>query len=164
MKGASVRPGAASDAEAIAGFQCAMARETEEKGLDPEVVLRAVRRALDDPGRGEYLVAERDGEVVGSLMLTREWSDWRDGWWLWIQSVYVVPAARRTGVYRTLYEAALERGRVLEDVLGVRLYVEAENDPARSTYESLGMVATSYRIYECSLEGRSGAAGRPPTP
>ena len=156
----TVRPGQAEDASRIAAFQVAMARETEDKALDGAVVERAVRRALDDPAKGAYLVAELDGEVVGSLMLTREWSDWRDGWWVWIQSVYTDPGARRRGVYRALHDRVREDAEAAPDVLGIRLYVEEENAPARATYEQLGMEASSYRFYELSL-GRIEAPARP---
>ena len=160
---ATIRPARPDDAPRIAGFQVAMAREAEDKELDGAVVERAVRRALEDPTRGAYLVAELDGAVVGSLMLTREWSDWRDGWWLWIQSVYIDPAARRRGVYRALHDRVRADAEAAPDVLGIRLYVEVENAPARATYEGLGMEESSYRFYELSL-GRNGAPGRPSPP
>jgi len=156
----TVRPGRAEDAPRIAGFQLAMAREAEGKALDGAVVERAVRRALEDPARASYLVAVLDGELVGSLMLTREWSDWRDGWWLWIQSVYTDPGARRQGVYRALHDRVRADAEAAPDVLGIRLYVEEDNTPARATYERLGMEASSYCFYELSL-GRIEAPGRP---
>ena len=155
-----IRPGVAEDAPRIAAFQCAMAQEAEGKALDRVTVERAVMRALGDPTRGEYLVATLDGQVVGSLMLTREWSDWRDAWWLWIQSVYTAPEARRRGIYRALYAAVRAKAEQAGDVLGVRLYVEADNHTAQRAYEELGMEASSYRFYEASL-GRSAHPERP---
>jgi ribosomal protein S18 acetylase RimI-like enzyme len=85
--------------------------------------------------------------VVGQLMLTREWSDWRDGWWWWIQSVYVAPDWRRRGVYRALHDAVVAEVDAAPDVCGIRLYVEPENETARATYRALGMVET-YRVME----------------
>jgi ribosomal protein S18 acetylase RimI-like enzyme len=146
-----VRAGEARDLEAIAGFQVEMAAETEGKPLALEVVTRGVRAALADPAKGRYLVAERAGRVVASLMLTREWSDWRDGWFWWIQSVYTVPDERGHGVYRALYARVLEEARAEPDVRGVRLYVEVENQLAQQVYERLGMQRTSYRLYEVEL-------------
>jgi len=158
-----VRAGLPADASRLAEFQCAMALETEGKALDRGVVEGAILRAMGDPSRGEYLVAELDGGVAGGLMLTREWSDWRDAWWLWIQSVYIAPEARRRGVYRALYQAVVARAEAAPDVLGIRLYVEEGNAAAMAAYEDLGMQAASYRFYEASL-GRAGGADRPTTP
>jgi ribosomal protein S18 acetylase RimI-like enzyme len=125
-----------------------MARETEHRDLDSDVVAAGVAALFDEPSRGGYHVAERDGEIVGSLMLTREWSDWRNGEFWWIQSVYVVPEARRQGVFRALYDDVLERARETDGVCGVRLYVEKENGPALEVYDAVGMSRTSYRLYE----------------
>ena len=108
-----VRPARPADAERIAAFQVAMARETEDLELAPERVRAGVARALADPGRGRYLVAELGGEVVACLLVTREWSDWRDGWFWWIQSVYTAPAARGRGAYRRLHETdPVHRSRI----------------------------------------------------
>ena len=134
--------------EAIAGFNRAMARETEGRDLDPERLARGVAAALEDPERARYWMAEVDGESVGSLMITPEWSDWRNGTFWWIQSVYVVPEARRSGVFRTLYESLRKRARVAEGVCGLRLYVDRENRSARAVYEAMGMVRTDYLLYE----------------
>ena len=144
----TIRPATTDDAETIARFNRQMAEETEDKPLDPATVRRGVQAVFDDPGRGFYLVAERAGTVVGSLMVTTEWSDWRNGVFWWIQSVYVRPADRRTGVYTALHRAVRRRARDAADVCGLRLYVERGNDRARGTYEALGMTETSYRMYE----------------
>src|SRR5215468_3854238 len=104
-----VRAAAARDLPVLVAFNAAMARETEGRALDEARLRRGVASALGDEARGRYLVAERGGQAVGALLLTREWSDWRDGWFWWIQSVYVAPAARRQGVYRALHRAVLEQ-------------------------------------------------------
>lgn len=130
----------------------AMAAETEALALDPERVLRGVEAVLRDPGKGFYLVAydAESGAVAGQLMVTYEWSDWRDGMQWWIQSVHVVPAWRRRGVYRALHEAVVARARAAGAV-GVRLYVAGENVGAQRTYVALGMTETHYRLFEQEL-------------
>lgn len=126
----------------------AMALETEGKTLDVERLRRGVNAVLLDASKGFYLVAERVGEVVGQLLVTFEWSDWRDGTFYWVQSVYVTPSARRTGVYRGLYASVTRRARAAGDVSGVRLYVERHNEVARSTYAALGMSRAAYEMFE----------------
>ena len=129
-----------------------MALETEAKSLPMETLLPGVEAVLRDPDHGFYLVADSGGEIAGSLLVTFEWSDWRNGRMWWIQSVYVRPAHRRRGVYRALHEAVRERARAAGDVVGVRLYVERENVAAQRTYAALGMSETPYRIYEEMLD------------
>ena len=148
LEAPTIRDARTEDLAAITGFQQAMAQETEGRLLDGERLAAGVRSAFEDPTRGRYLVAERDGEVVGSLLLTREWSDWRNGWFWWIQSVYVVAAARRTGVYGALYAQAVRDARKNGDVCGLRLYVEEQNQDAQRVYEALGMKRSSYQFYE----------------
>ena len=142
------RVAVAGDAATLAGFNRAMALETESKSLAPETLLPAVETVLRDPRHGFYVVAEADGEIAGSLLVTYEWSDWRNGRMWWIQSVYVRPAHRRRGVYRTLHEFVRARARAAGDVVGIRLYVERENVGAQRTYAALGMTETPYRVYE----------------
>jgi GNAT superfamily N-acetyltransferase len=125
----------------------AMALETERKVLDRDVLTRGTRAVFDDARRGFYLIAERGDERVGCLLITFEWSDWRNGDWWWIQSVYVVPSARRTGVFRALYAEVERRARATPGVIGLRLYVERENTRAQHTYRSLGMEPESYDMY-----------------
>jgi GNAT superfamily N-acetyltransferase len=149
-----IRGARADDQAVLVGFNAAMALETEGKRLLPAALARGVGAVLRDAARGRYLVAERDGRVVGSLLLTLEWSDWRDGWFWWIQSVYVAPQARRAGVFRALHAAVLEQARAAGDVVGVRLYVEDHNAAAQRTYESLGMAPAGYRVYERGLRSR----------
>lgn len=144
----TIRTATAADAETLAQFNEAMARETEDKPLDPDTVRAGVRRVLDGDRPGFYLVAVRDETVVGALMITTEWSDWRNGLFWWIQSVYVRPNARRTGVYRQLHRTVRTRARESDDVCGIRLYVEKDNADARSAYEALGMTQSPYRMYE----------------
>jgi len=147
----TIRAAQASDAETIAQFNEQIAQETEGKTLDPETIRTGVRALLDDPDRGFYLLAERGGRVVGSLMVTTEWSDWRNGTFWWVQSVYVHPTARRQGVYSSLYAEAKGRADDADHVCGLRLYVDKDNSVARETYEALGMTQTSYRMYEEEL-------------
>lgn len=144
-----VRPAKPDDADTIAQFNIAMALETEGKTLESAVIAAGVRRVLDRPEHGRYLVAtDSAGSVVASLMITHEWSDWRNGQVWWIQSVYVHPGHRRRGVFKKLYHATRELGRQTPGVIGYRLYVERENLRAQATYRSLGMTQTPYLIYE----------------
>lgn len=152
-----VRDAVDADAPRLAAWAIAMARETEGKALDPATVQAGISAGLHDPGRARYVVAERHlalagretiDAAAGTLMLTREWSDWRNGWWWWIQSVYVDPAHRRGGAYRALHDHVLTQARAAGDVLGVRLYVERDNAAAQATYAALGMHDSGYRIYE----------------
>ncbi len=147
-----VRAALPSDLDRLVAFNLAMALETEGLRLDPQRLRAGVQRALSDGARGTYRVAELSGALVGCLLLTREWSDWRDRWYWWIQSVYVEPPARRLGVYRALHRAVLAEARAEQDVCALRLYVEAENRAAQSTYERLGMERARYLMYEAPLE------------
>jgi ribosomal protein S18 acetylase RimI-like enzyme len=136
------------DAAAIAEFNRRMAWETEHKHLDPAVLTRGVARVFTDPAKGFYLVAEAGGEVVGQLMVTYEWSDWRDGWFWWVQSVYVREDQRRHGVFRALHAELMRQARSAGDVVGVRLYVERDNTRAQATYQHLGMGDAGYLVWE----------------
>ncbi|WP_343064119.1 GNAT family N-acetyltransferase [Marilutibacter penaei] len=155
-----IRDAAVGDAVLLAEWASAMAWETEHKRLDAETVLAGVRAGIADPSRARYLVAMQDAPVagnevvsvpVGTLMLTREWSDWRNGDWWWIQSVYVAPAHRRAGVYRALYRHVEAQARATPGVIGLRLYVERENENAQRTYRALGMDDAGYRIFEAGF-------------
>lgn len=148
----TVRTAVADDAETLAGFNRAMAQETEQRALAEATVASGVRAVLNDPMAGFYLVALDDQERVGSMMITPEWSDWRNAWYWWIQSVYVLPAFRRRGVYRALYDAARSLATQRGDVCGFRLYVERDNVDAQRTYEALGMQETRYLLYEEPLD------------
>lgn len=142
-----IRPAARSDIAALVSWNAAMAWETETKRLDPDVLARGVAAVFDEPRRGFYLIAERDGEAVGCLLVTYEWSDWRCGDFWWIQSVYVAPDARRGGVFRALHAEVATRARAA-GAAGLRLYVETENHRAQRTYEELGMQRCHYLMYE----------------
>lgn len=147
-----ITPGEASDIDSIVRFQMDMAMESEGTVLDLEKVTKGVTAAMNDKSKGIYWVAKADGKTIGSLMLTREWSDWNNGWYWWIQSVYVAPEYRRQGVYKAMYstlkEAAKENG-----VAQVRLYVDKTNHPAQKVYQSLGMHESHYLLYEEELSG-----------
>jgi len=159
-----VRPARVEDAETIAGFNRAMAVETEDLALQPERVSAGVRAVFADSTKGFYLVAEAEGTPVGQVMVTPEWSDWRDGYFWWVQSVYVVPAARRRGVFRALLEALESRAAADPQVRGLRLYVHRHNANARRVYVRLGWRRADHDLYERDLTpgGTSAAnAGSP---
>jgi GNAT superfamily N-acetyltransferase len=143
----TIRNAGETDTPFLVDCNAAMALETERKVLDRDVLARGTRAVFDDAHHGFYLIAEREGERAGCLLITFEWSDWRDGDWWWIQSVYVVPAARRQGVFRALYADVERRARATPRVIGLRLYVERENRRAQQTYRSLGMEPESYEMY-----------------
>jgi GNAT superfamily N-acetyltransferase len=143
----AIRTATRADIAHIAQWNIAMAWETESKTLEPAVIERGVTAVFDEPRRGFYLVADRQGEAVGCLLMTYEWSDWRAGDFWWIQSVYVVESARREGVFRRLYEDAQQRAKQAGAV-GLRLYVETENERAQRTYAGLGMERCHYFMYE----------------
>ncbi|MGM0575656.1 MAG: N-acetyltransferase family protein [Myxococcota bacterium] len=136
------------DAARLADFNQRMARETEGRSLEPDRLRAGVEAALADPARGRYHVAESGGELVGGLLITREWSDWRNAWFWWIQSVYVPPEHRGRGTFRALYDHVAREAREAPDVCGLRLYVERENTRAIAVYERLGMVDAGYRLLE----------------
>src|SRR6185295_1026599 len=122
-----VRPARPDEADRLIDFQLRMADETEGLALDPERIGRGVRAVFSDPSRGAYWVAEEAGQILGMLLTTPEWSDWRAGWVLWIQSVYVIPEARGRGVFRDLYAAQKTRVEGDPDLCGLRLYVDRRN-------------------------------------
>ncbi|MBM3981771.1 MAG: GNAT family N-acetyltransferase [Planctomycetes bacterium] len=156
----TIRPATAADEAVLVAFNTAIAWETERKRLDPAVLSAGVRAVLADPARGFYTVAESGGEVVGQIMVTFEWSDWRNGWFWWVQSVYVAEGARRGGVFRALYRAIESRAAADPAVIGLRLYFEADNTRAQATYRALGMADTSYGMMELyPLAGRAAHVG-----
>lgn len=142
-----IREADIGDLEVIVRFNREMARETEERQLDPATLRAGVNALLSDPARGRYYLAEEEGEVLGQLLVTTEWSDWRNGEIWWIQSVYVAPEHRRRGVYSALHRHVRQRARRLGAV-GLRLYVDRENRGARRSYEELGMERARYAMYE----------------
>jgi ribosomal protein S18 acetylase RimI-like enzyme len=147
-----VRMATVSDRDAFVRFNRAMALETENKELNEKVVGPGVAAVFDHPGRGFYVVAQCADDIVAALMVTFEWSDWRNASFWWIQSVYVVPQFRRRGLYRRLYDFVRDRARSEGGVCGFRLYVEKNNLTAQRVYESLGMSASDYLMYEESIK------------
>ncbi|XXK27419.1 N-acetyltransferase family protein [Arenicellales bacterium nBUS_45] len=146
-----IRSAGPDDISDIAQFNIAMAQETEERQLDPETIQSGVSGVIQNHAHGFYLIAERDQVAVGSLLITFEWSDWRNGTLWWIQSVYVKPEHRRTGVFKALYDAVIVRARAAKSVRGIRLYVEQENLDAQSVYQKLSMQKTPYQMFERML-------------
>ncbi len=143
-----VRPATPTDTPIIAEFNCRLAEESEGKRLDRDTVTAGVTALLESAENGRYFVAEIDDKVIGQLLITYEWSDWRNGLFWWIQSVYVASENRRFGVFSSLYTTVSELARANSDVCGLRLYVDKANERARSTYASLGMSHTRYEIME----------------
>jgi GNAT superfamily N-acetyltransferase len=146
-----VREAGMADLDALIEFNAAMALETENKTLDARTLSAGVSAVLTERRRGFYLVAEHERDVVGCLMITYEWSDWRNGDWWWFQSVYVRPEHRRYGVFRALYAEVERLASGRPDVAGLRLYVETDNVRAQQTYRSLGMREDHYRMYSKAL-------------
>ena len=146
-----VRAATRADIDTLVDYNAAMAWETERKTLDRDTLARGIAAVFDDPRRGFYLVAERLGEPAGALLVTYEWSDWRCGDWWWIQSVYVREAHRRSGVFKRLYASVEDRARSTAGVVGLRLYVEWENERAQRTYEALGMAQAHYHMFQRSF-------------
>lgn len=144
----SIRQATAADASDIAQFNIHMAWETEEKELNRERITSGVKSLMKSPEYGFYIVAETKSDTIASLMITKEWSDWRDGLFWWIQSVYVKPDYRRQGVYRSMYQFVKKLARNHPEVCGCRLYVEKDNSVAQSTYSALGMTETHYKLFE----------------
>jgi ribosomal protein S18 acetylase RimI-like enzyme len=144
----TIRPALREDAPAICANNIATAEETEGRILDPSIAGKGVNALFDDPSRGFYLVAERAGQVIGQCMITYEWSDWRCGNFWWIQSVYVVPEYRRTGIFSEIFREILRMAQKHPETAGIRLYVDHDNIPAMMTYASLGMHEARYILFE----------------
>ena len=145
-----VRHARGADAATIVGFNQAMAMETEALELLVPTVSAGVDAVLRDPAKGFYLLAEMEGRACGALMVTSEWSDWRNGAIWWIQSVYVLPDARGRGVYRALHEKVVDMARN-RGARGLRLYVEKSNGPAQNVYRCMGMARSGYLMFEQEL-------------
>ena len=144
----NIRLAELSDANALVEFNQAMALETEGKRLEDEKISSGVAAVFGDPNKGFYVVAEDNDRIVGGLMVTYEWSDWRDAWFWWIQSVYILPEARGQSLYRRMYEFVKARAAAAGNVCGFRLYVENDNDHAKAVYDNVGMEASHYLMYE----------------
>ncbi len=144
----NIRIAAKGDIEALVGFNQAMALETEGKKLETGILTPGVAAVFEDSTKGFYVVAEIDGAVVGGLLITFEWSDWRNRWFWWIQSVYVLPEYRGRSIYSRMYEFVKILSDEQGNVCGFRLYVERENERAQKVYEKLGMSQSNYLAYE----------------
>lgn len=144
----TIRRATHADMNHIADYNTAMALETEQIELDRSRLISGVRAVLDDDTKGFYLLAEMDGEICGQLMITTEWSDWRNADFWWIQSVYVDPDYRRQGVYRQLQKAVIQSAQDDPSVCGIRLYVDEHNKRAQTVYEALGLDPSNYLMYE----------------
>jgi GNAT superfamily N-acetyltransferase len=142
-----VRPATHADLDAIVDANAALAEESERVHLDLETLRQGVRALLEARAPGNYWVAELNGRAVGQLLITYEWSDWRNALVWWIQSVYVVPEARHQGVFRVLYETA-RREALAAGAGGLRLYVDTSNTRAQAVYAALGMSGDHYRVFE----------------
>jgi len=143
-----IRNAKLNDIETIAKYNIAMALETENKSLDKDTITKGVTSVVMDKSKGLYWVVEIDGALAGQLMVTYEWSDWRNGMMWWIQSVFVPEGYRRQGVYKTLYRNLVELAKTDKECCGIRLYVEKQNTRAQDTYLNLGMKNAGYEIME----------------
>jgi len=143
----SIRKARHEDAQVIIDFQQKMAWETEEMMLATEIVTKGVNAVFANPVLGQYWVAEEENRVVASLLITYEWSDWRNANVWWFQSVYVLPSHRRKGIFRSMY-SHIRNEAENDGVAGLRLYVETNNTRAQKTYEALGMKREHYSMYE----------------
>lgn len=147
-----IRPAHIGDLDLLVNFSLAMAQETEGRQLDEARLRQGTKALFDEPTHGFYLVAEAQRQpspaVVGQLMVTFEWSDWRNATFWWIQSVYVHPDWRRQGVYRTMHRHVLREARDRKDVCGIRLYVEKENRGAQTAYQKVGLLPSPYQVFE----------------
>lgn len=143
-----IRKAKSSDSERIVELQLQMAQETEGLELNKNVVSKGVRGVFQQPAKGSYWVAEEKGRILGVLLAIPEWSDWRNGTVLWVHSLYVVPQARRRGVFKKLYLNLKEQVEQSPELVGLRLYVDKRNKSAQKVYEKLGMGRDHYELYE----------------
>jgi GNAT superfamily N-acetyltransferase len=150
-----IRKARLGDVAIIADFNSRLAWETEKLKLDAKTILCGVRAVLKDAGKGTYFIAEHKGAVVGQLLITCEWSDWRNGNFWWIQSVYVAAEHRQSGVFRALFAHVQKLALSKRNVCGLRLYVEANNSRAQCTYVKLGMAKTHYEVFETDLRRKT---------
>ena len=147
----TVREATREDTESIVRFQQGMAVETEGKVLDEALLRDGITEIFDSTQKGFYLVAEVNNVVVGSLLITYEWSDWRNATFWWIQSVFVDANWRRKGVYRSMHDYVVNVAKYRKDICGIRLYVERTNTIAQQTYKDLGMSHSHYDLYETDI-------------
>jgi GNAT superfamily N-acetyltransferase len=143
-----IRRAGPGDTDLVVDFNRRLAEESEGKKLDTTLLTAGVAQALADPQKGLYFLASDSGRVIGQMMITTEWSDWRNGWFWWIQSVYVRAEARRQGVFRSLFEHVHQAAQRDSSVIGLRLYVDRGNHAAQETYRHMGMTETEYFVLE----------------
>jgi GNAT superfamily N-acetyltransferase len=143
-----IRDAELDDLAIIVEFNRLLALESESKTLDVAILTQGVRSLLADLSKGQYFLARHGDRIVGQLMLTYEWSDWRNGMIWWIQSVYVHPDFRRRGIYKALHEHVVRCAKDRGDVVGLRLYVEEQNHAGQATYLHVGMQPAGYRVLE----------------
>lgn len=143
-----IRIATSDDAVSLVAFNQAMALETEGKRLDPAKISAGVQAVFNDEKKGFYVVAEADSGLIGGLMVTYEWSDWRNKWFWWIQSVYILPEGRGQKLYSKMYAFVKQKAADADNVCGFRLYVENDNFHAQKVYETLGMASSHYLMYE----------------
>jgi GNAT superfamily N-acetyltransferase len=156
-----IREATRGDAAFIAAANAALAAETEGKTLDMTLLGPGVQAVLDDPALGRYYIAEIDGQAVGQLMTTFEWSDWRNGLFLWIQSVYVLPGHRGSGAFRALFRHLADLAKADTRICGIRLYVDRSNRRAQAVYARLGMHLSNYGVMETVYRGPTSRATVP---
>ncbi len=149
----SIRDGTPEDTSLVADFNRLLALESEGIALDCTVLHQGVSAVLEDASKGRYFLAEHGGRVIGQTLITYEWSDWRNGWFWWIQSVYISREARRRGVFRRIHDHIMSRAMAASDVCGVRLYVDQHNHSAKEVYSKLGLKRTGYQFFERVFEG-----------
>jgi GNAT superfamily N-acetyltransferase len=142
-----IRKATPADASTIIDFQQKMAWETEQMHLVPEIISKGVNTVFSNRNLGQYWVTEENNIIIASLLITSEWSDWRNAKVWWFQSVYVLPQFRRTGIFRSLFQHIKDEAEK-ENIAGLRLYVETNNKAAQNTYEALGMECHHYKMYE----------------
>jgi len=147
-----VRPAVSADINKLIEFQLAMAQETEGINLDKKTVERGIRAVLNDIQKARYFVAEDGKELIGCFMVTPEWRDWRAGYFIWLQSVYVLPQNRKQGVFKEMFAYLKDVVSNNSDYRGIRLYVDRENQKAQKTYAKSGMESTNYELYEWSKQ------------
>lgn len=147
-----IRSAEVKDTETIVKFNAAMGYETEELQLDLILLRKGVHNILSDESKGFYILAEIDGNVVGQTMITFEWSDWRNGFFWWIQSVYVLPEYRKSGVFKSIYKHVHEIAAADNNVCGLRLYVDRKNERAKKVYGNLGMLQSHYDMYDVEFK------------
>jgi len=143
-----LRQATLADSATIADFNTALAKESENLTLDPKVVRPGVEAVLRDPSRGIYFAACEGTQLIGVLMITYEWSDWRNGNFWWLQSVYIHPAFRSKGVFKSLFAYVSDQAQKNPEVCGIRLYVENHNNSAQEVYHRLGLKRTEYQVLE----------------